>query len=187
MLFERMMRAARLDVNLYEEVEADTTLTSQAAQVVLIVALCQGIGSAIGVAMNPDAGGVGAAIAALVLGIVLAFVGWVIWAYITYWVGTGLFGGTATPGEMLRTLGFAQSPGVLGIVSFIPCLGGLIALAAAIWALIAGIIAIRQALDFDTGKAIVTAIIGWFVVLIFSVMLAVFTGGLALMGRALTG
>jgi hypothetical protein len=186
MLFERMMRAARLDVNLYEEVEADTTLTSQAAQVVLIVALCRGIGGAIGVLATPDAGGVGAAIAALVLGIVLAFVGWVVWAYLTYWIGTGLFGGTATPGEMLRTLGFAQAPGVLGIVSFIPCLGGLVALGAAIWSLVAGIIAIRQALDFDTGKAIVTAVIGWIVILILTVILAVFTGGLALLGQALT-
>ncbi len=185
MLFERMMRAARLDVNLYEEVEADTTLTSQAAQVVLIVALCNGVGSAVGVLSNRDGGGPGAALVALILGIVVAFVGWVIWAYITYWIGTGLFGGTATPGEMLRTLGFAQTPGVLGIVSFIPILGGLVAFLAGIWSLVAGIIAVRQALDFDTLKAVVTVIIGWIVVFVLTMAVAFFAGGVALIGRAL--
>jgi hypothetical protein len=184
MLFERMMRAARLDVSLYEEVEANTALTSQAATVVAIVAVCQGVGGAIGAAMSQDAGGTNP-IVALVLGIAGAFIGWVVWSYITYWVGTGLFGGTATPGEMLRTLGFAQTPGVLGILGFVPCLGAIAGLVGAIWALVAGVIAVRQALDFTTGKAIMTVIIGWIVVFVITMVLALFTGGLALLGGAL--
>ena len=76
-------------------------------------------------------------------------------------IGDRILGGTATWGELLRALGFAQSPGWLGILAFLPLLGGLIRFAIAIWVLIAGIIAIRQALDFGTGKAILTAVIGW--------------------------
>ena len=169
MLFERMMRAARLDVSLYEEVEADNTATSQAATVVAIVAGCQGIGSAIGAAMNREGG---QPAMALVGAVIAAFVGWVIWSYTTYFIGTRVFNGTATPGEMLRTIGFAQTPGVFGILGFIPCLGSLIGLAAGIWALVAGVIAIRQALDFDTGKAILTAIIGWALWLVATVGIA---------------
>ena len=175
MLFERMMRAARLDVNLYEEVEADLSATSQAATVVAIVAVCQGIGSGLTVAMAQD-GGMGSAVTALVLGIVGAFIGWVIWSYTTYWIGTSLFGGTATPGEMLRTLGFAQTPGVLGILGFIPCLGGIAGLVGGIWVLVAGVIAIRQALDFTTGKAIMTAIVGWILLMVVTLGIALVFG-----------
>ena len=184
MLFERMMRAARLDSTVYEEVEANTQLTSQAATVVVIVALCQGIGGAIAVAMGRQ-GDAGGAIGALLGGLVAALLGWVIWSYITYFIGTKVFNGTATPGEMLRTLGFAQTPGVLGILGFIPFLGVLIGLAASTLTLIAGIQAIRQALDFTTGKAILTAIVGWIALIALTIMFAILTGGAALLGRAM--
>jgi hypothetical protein len=157
MLFERMMRAARLDSNLYEDVEADLNATSQAATVVGIVALCGGLGNAIATAM---AGNTGLAVVAFIGQIAMAFIGWVAWAYITYWIGTSIFKGQATPGELLRTVGFAQTPGVLNILAFVPILGGFVAIVAGIWALIAGIIALRQALDITTGQAVITAIIG---------------------------
>lgn len=148
-MFERMKRAALLDTHVYEEVEADRTATTQAATVVAIVAVAQGLGAA--------ALGIGGIIG----GAVAALLAWLVWAGITYLIGDKLLGGTATWGELLRTLGFAQSPGVLGILAFLPLLGGLIRFAVAIWVLVAGIIAIRQALDFSTGKAILTGVLGW--------------------------
>ena len=181
MLFERMMRAVRLDSSLYEEVESDRSATSQAAMVVGIVAVCQAIGAVIGVAVGRDGGAnpIGAVIGA----IVAAFIGWVVWSYITYWIGTSVFHGTATPGEMLRTLGFAQTPGVLGILGFIPFLGGIIGFIGSILTLIAGIVAIRQALDFTTGKAVMTAIVGWIALLVISLIFAAILG----VGGLLTG
>ena len=182
MLFERMMRAARLDVNLYEEVEADQSATSQAATVVGITAVCSAIGTAIAAMQQPD-GGAGSAVLAVVLAIVGAFLGWVLWSYITYWIGTSIFKGTATPGELLRTIGFAQSPGVLNILSFIPIVGGIVSLVVGIWSLIAGVIALRQALDISTGQAVITAIIGFIpMVLVYCLIGAVVTGGAALTG-----
>jgi predicted amidophosphoribosyltransferase len=47
-LFDRMIRAARLDASLYEEVERDETATTQALIVVIISSFCAGIGTAIG-------------------------------------------------------------------------------------------------------------------------------------------
>lgn len=64
-------------------------------------------------------------------------------------------------GELLRTIGFAQTPGVFGALALLPIVGGVVRFVLAIWVLIAGIIAIRQALDFGTGKAILTALLGW--------------------------
>ena len=88
-------------------------------------------------------------------------IGWLIWAGVTYIIGDKIFGGTATWGELLRTLGFAQTPGLLLVFAFLPLVGSLVQVVAGIWMLVAGIIAIRQALDFGTGKAILTAVVGW--------------------------
>lgn len=171
-LTERMIGAAMLNVATYEEVEADQTATSQAAVVVALVAVASAIGNYF---RHGGRGIIGAVIA--------AFIGWLLWAGITYFIGTRLFDGTATMGEMLRTLGFAQSPGVIAILAIIPILGWLIMLVIALWQLVAGIIAIRQALDFTTGKAILTALIGWVVVWILTVFLLGGLFGGSLMGR----
>ena len=165
-LAERMMGAARLDVAIYEQVEADESATTQAALVVGLVALASGIGGA-------SAGGMG-----FVGGLVAAFVGWLVWAGVTYVIGDKLLGGTATWGELLRTIGFAQSPGVLYVLAVIPVLGGLVRLAVAIWLLVAGVIAIRQALDFSTGKAVATALLGWLAMMLLAALI-LFPLGLA--------
>ena len=174
MLFERMMRAARLDVNLYEEVEADLGATSQAAAVVGIVALCGAIGGAVRFGAEGQAG---SAVVAFVGGLIMAFVGWVLWSYITYWIGTSIFKGEATPGELLRTIGFAQSPGVLNILQLVPVLGGLVSLVVFIWLLVAGVIALRQALDISTPQAVITAIIGIIPMMVIYCLLGLIIGG----------
>lgn len=158
-LTDRMKGAAMLDVATYEEVERDEGATGQAAMVVAIVAIASAIGAA-------GSGG-----GAIIGGLIAAILGWLIWSGITYLIGDKLLGGTATWGELLRTIGFAQSPGVLYILGIIPLLGGLIRFAVGIWILIAGIIAIRQALDFGTGRAVLTALLGWLAMMIVSAVL----------------
>ena len=178
MLFQRMMRAARLDVNLYEEVEADQGATSQAATVVGIVAVAGGIGGAVVALLL---GQPGQAALSFVVGIVGAFLSWVLWSYITYWIGTSIFKGTATPGELLRTLGFAQSPGVLNAISFIPFIGWAVALVAFIWYVIAGVVAVRQALDISTGQAVITVLIGLIPYLLFLCLYGLVVNGAGFM------
>jgi hypothetical protein len=148
-IVDRMKGAAMLDVATYEEVEHDEKATGQAAIVVIIVAVCSAIGAV-------WRGG-----PSIIIAPVSAILGWLLWAAVTYIIGARLLGGTATWGELLRTLGFAQAPGVLMIFGIIPLLGGVVRLIVALWLLVAGVVAIRQALDFSTGKAIATAILGW--------------------------
>jgi hypothetical protein len=173
-MINRMIRATMLDVNLYEEVEADTSLTQEALMVVILVSVAAGIGAFLGGIISLR---IGAAILGLILAVVIGVINYYIWAYVTHFVGTNLFEGTANVGEMLRTLGYASAPRVVAILSFIPCVGGLIALAGAIWSLVAAVVAVRQALDFeDTGKAIITVIIGWVIILIIQVVLSLIFG-----------
>jgi hypothetical protein len=147
-LTERMIGAAKLDIDTYEEVEADTEATMQAGGVVGMVAIASALG------------GIGGGAAQALGGLVAAIVGWLLWSGITYVIGDKLLGGTATWGELLRTLGFAQTPGLLFILGAIPVVGWLIVPVVGIYLLFTGVVAIRQALDFGTGRAILTAVLG---------------------------
>lgn len=166
-LVQRMLGAATLNIDTFEEVEADETATLQAGAVVAMVAVASGIGAI---------GQGGGSILFAPVGHIIA---WLIWAGVTYLIGTKIFDGTATWGELLRTLGFAQAPGVLYFFAVLPFLGGPIRFGVGIWMLVAGVIAVRQALDFSTGKAIFTVIIGWFAMIIPAMVL----GGFIAFGR----
>ncbi len=177
-ILDRMIRAAKLDVSLYEEVEKDVAATNQAILVVVITSICSGIGTAIGGHMRAGLGGF---IFGLVVGIISALVGWLIWSFITYFIGTRVFRGPqteATYGQLLRCIGFSDSPRALAILSFVPVLGGIAAFAAMVWSLVAMVIAVRQALDFTTGRAIATCIIGFIALIIISAIVGAVTGGL---------
>ena len=165
-LVQRMLGAATLNIDTFEEVEADETATMQAAAVVAMVAVASTIG------------GMGDGNTSLFFAPVAQILGWLIWAGVTYLIGDKIFGGTATWGELLRTLGFAQSPGLLYLLAFLPMVGFFIRLVVPFWMLWAGIVAIRQALDFSTGKAVLTAIIGWLAMIIPAMIL----GGLVAFG-----
>ena len=162
-LTDRMIRAAKLDVNLYEEVEADKGAMGQAMGVVILSSVAAGIGT-VGMA----------GIKGLVLGTIVALAGWFIWAFLTYYIGTRLLPEPQTKtdyGELLRTIGFSSSPGVLRVLGIIPILGNTLNFIIGIWMLVAMVIAVRQALDYkSTWRAVGVCLIGWIVqIIIFSV------------------
>ena len=153
-MIKRMIGAAKLDTAIYEEVEADTSATQQALTVVVLVALATGIGT------FGSGGPLG-----LIVGIVAGIGLWALWAWITYFVGTTILKTAETKadwGQLARTLGFAQSPGVLKVVGFIPVFGPLVFAIASIWQLVAMVVAIRQALDYtSTWRAVGVALVGF--------------------------
>jgi hypothetical protein len=158
---ERLIGAALLRIDAYEEVEHDRGATVQAAGVVAIVAIASAIGGL--------QGGTGQVVQAIAVSII----GWLLWAGITYIIGDKLLGGTATWGELLRTIGFAQAPGMLLMLAVLPFVGSFILVVVGIWLLCTGFVAIRQALDFGNGRALLTAVLG----LIPNLLLRVLVGG----------
>lgn len=172
-MFERIIGVLKLDVNTYEEIEADESATSQAAIVVAIVAIVGGlIGGGISAAMG------GSFLASFLTTLLNAFIGWFIWSAVTYFVGTSLFGGQSSMGQMLRVLGFAQAPGILSII---PVCGAFVGW---IWTLACTFIAIRQGLDLDNGKAAATAVIAFIAVIIVSFIIAAILGAMGLAAGA---
>jgi Yip1 domain len=165
---DRVVGAARLDPRIYEEVETDTTATPQAMGVVVLAAVSSGIGAA-------TLGATGA-----VTTIVGALVGWVVWAALIWLVGTKVLPEPRTRsdiGELLRTIGFASSPGLLLVLRIIPLVGLLVGLVVWIWQLAATVVAVRQALDYtSTGRAVLVCAIGWVINIAVSLGIALMFG-----------
>jgi len=164
-----MIRAAKLDVNLYEEVEADKSALGQAMAVVLIASIAAGFGSGSRVGLG-----------GIFLGTVTSLIGWFVWAYLTYLIGTKLLPEPQTKadyGELLRTIGFSSSPGLLSVLGIIPGIGGLFVSVASIWMLVAMVIAVRQALDYSgTLRAVGVCAIGWIIQVVLMVIVFSFVG-----------
>ena len=163
---ERMIGAAKLDPRVYEEVEADRSATPQALGVVVLASVAGGIG-------------VGAGLRGLVLGTVGGLVGWAVWAWLIYFIGTRWLPEPDTRadfGELLRTLGFATAPGILRVVGPVPVLGPIVFIVTLVWMLVAVIIAVRQALDYrSTVRAVGVCLIGWLVqVVILALVFGIF-------------
>ena len=168
----RIIRAAKLDVHLYEEVEADKGAMGQAMGVVVLSSIAAGVGSI-------SIGGLGG----ILIGTITALIGWYVWAYLTYFIGTKFFPEPQTKanhGELLRTIGFSSSPGLIRVLGIIPGLGGIVFFAASIWMLVAMIIAVRQALDYkSTLRAVGVCVIGWIIQTLILVLLFSILGGFA--------
>ncbi|NIS59743.1 MAG: hypothetical protein GTO13_03260 [Proteobacteria bacterium] len=171
-LKDRMIRAAKLDASLYEEVEADTEAMRQAMGVVVLSSVAAGLGTI-------TRGGFAGVIPSILLGTIFALISWFVWAYLTYFIGTKLLSEARTKadlGELLRTIGFASSPGLIRVLGVIPGLTGLVFFAATIWMLIAMVIAVKQALDFEStfrasGVVLIGAIVqGLILALLFSIL-----------------
>lgn len=166
-LVARMLRAAQLDAALYEEVEADHRAHWQATTVVVLSSLAAGVGSR---GSGMPGGVVATTLAALL--------GWYIWAYLTYLVGTRWLPEPQTEadwGQLLRTIGFSSAPGVLRVVGIVlpgPSLTGVVFLIVAVWMLMAMVVAVRQALDYEsTTRAMGVCAIGWVIYLVVSSVL----------------
>ena len=159
----RIIRACKLDVSLYEEVEADKTATLQAALVVILSSLAAGVGALSLGASN------------FLMAPLLSLISWYIWAYLIYLIGTKLFpepNTQADHGQLLRTIGFSSAPGLIRIFGFTPDLMSITFIGGGIWMLIAMVIAVRQALDYQsTWRAIGVVVIGFLVQAIFLIMM----------------
>ena len=166
---DRMIRAAKLDIRLYEEVEADTGAMNQAMGVVVLSSFAGGI------SFMQEAGLTG-----LLIGTGGSLLGWYVWAFLTYIIGAKLLPEPQTQtnyGELLRTIGFSSAPGTIRVFAIIPGLTGIVNLLAGVWMLAAMVIAVRQALDYhSTYRAIGVCVIGWIVQAVMVALIVVMVG-----------
>jgi hypothetical protein len=177
---DRLRGALMLDARTYRDVEQDTDANGQAAITVVLAALAAGIGYILSRDLVQN-----------VLGTVISSVlQWVIFSFVAYYVGASLFstGQTSvTPGQVLRTIGFAQAPKLLLVLGIIPILGWVVGMIVFFWFIAAAIVALREAFEFDTGRAVGTGLVALVVIAVIDIVLSVIFGiGSALFGGLLS-
>jgi hypothetical protein len=153
---QRLIGALALDIAIYEEVEADRSATGQALAVVLLSSLAAGFGSG-------SLGGV--SLTNILFICTLSLLVWAAWALLTYEIGVHVLPEPATRadvGELLRTLGFAATPGFLRVFAILPGAAIPTFIVTSIWMLATMVVAVRQALDYtSTARAIAVCVLGW--------------------------
>jgi hypothetical protein len=179
-----MIRAIKLDKDFYEEVEHDTSYSQDALIVVLLVSLIGGVGTFLGMLLH---GRILQAIVGFIFAALLVLVGFFIWVYVAHFVGTRFFKGQGDRGEVQRALGFAYSPQILNLLSFIPCVGWLISLIAWVLTIATGFVAIRQSLDQDNTNAALTMIVSAIAVFLITAIVTAILAALGFAGAAITG
>ena len=152
----RVWRTLLLHADTYEEVEADRHSIRQALVIVALVSLAAGVGGWLPAAFGRPA----PARLQIAVVVIEPFVIWLAAGAFAYMVGATFFRVRETEtdyAEVLRTTGFAFSPGLLLLFDRVsPQLAGvsLVFLIAWVWILVASVVAVRQALDFTTLRAI---------------------------------
>ena len=159
---DRIVGAASLNPRTYEEVEADKSSMGQAMTIVLLSSIAAGFGT-------------GEGILAGIAGALMALAAWFVWAFLTYLIGTKMLPQPQTEadvGQLLRTTGFAASPGLLRILTIIPGLGSIIGFVVSVWMLAAMVVAVRQALDYtSTWRAVGVCLVGWLILVLVTAVL----------------
>ena len=151
--FNRVFRAIKIDVDLYEEVERDKSATFQAGLVVVLSSMAAGVGALQLGASN------------FLIAPVLSLISWYVWAYIIYFVGVKLFPDKNTKsdhGELLRTIGFSSAPGLIRIFGITPDLMTVTFIGSAFWMLACMVVGVRAALDYTSlWRALGFVIVSW--------------------------
>ena len=177
-MLDRILRIIKLDFPVFKDIESDPKATQEAGIIVAAASVLSGIGSAVG-AEKPVMAFLGAVISGIV--------GWIVWSFVSNFIGGVLYKSKGTFENMLRVIGYANAPQLLGVLNIIPCVGWIGALAGAVLSFIASIMAIREGLDLDTGQAVIVALLGFLALLLVSVVVgAIFGVGAAITG-AITG
>ena len=168
---QRLLGAAALDAAIYEEVEADRSATGQALVVVLLSSLAAGVGGR---------GFVEPSIAHIAFISAVALIAWAAWALLTFEIGARILPGAETRvdvGELLRTTGFAATPGILRVFGVLPGVTRPVFAISALWMLAAMVVGVRQALDYtSTGRAIAVCVLGWTLAIAVAVVLSAVFG-----------
>ena len=144
-MFQRMLSAAMLNPAVYADVEHDRGATIQALLVVVLVSIAGGVGGLLSGDFDIVRG--------LIFGVIRGVLSWAMWALAALLIGTTILKTPQTEadwGQVARGTGFAQTPGLLNVLVFIPILGGIVGFLVFIWQLAGMLFAIRESLDYNS-------------------------------------
>jgi hypothetical protein len=155
MSVEGMVRAARLDPMIYEEVVANPSADRDAQIVVLVIAV---VGAVVGTLAAILAGVASFAFLNLVGLALQAVLGWLAWSITSHYVGVRLLGGKGDLPQIRRISAYAVTPTLIAPLVFFPGVLNLIALLLTPWLLATGFLASRAIVGSRTDQAVMTTV-----------------------------
>jgi hypothetical protein len=162
---DRMIRAARLDVNLYREVKEERQAFAQAMGLVILASVAAGVGAS---------GKTGAGVGLILLGALFSLISWFVWAFLIYYIGTRFLPEPDTQGDygqLLRTIGFSSAPGILNVLGVMPQVTVAVFFVVSVWSLVAMVVAVRVALNYSSSlRAAGVCAVGWILQLLVFVL-----------------
>jgi hypothetical protein len=162
---DRLFRAAKLDVSLYQEIVDDAKTFNQALIVVFIYSMASAFGTF---------GALGGPTKTNIV-MVTTLLGWYVWAFSTYMVGARILPESNTRADrkaVLRALGFASAPGILRVLGFMPGTGLVVLLVATGWMIAAATVGAKQAFNYEsTYRALGVCIIGMIISAVFQMIM----------------
>ena len=171
-LFQRMLRAARMDAQLFEEIVSDPTLQGQSVWVVAIFAMATAFGTFTlisGTAVN--------------IGLLTTMIGWYIWAFSVFYIGTRILKGDSAPPDrktIMRVMAFACAPGIFRLLGLIPKTTTLVFIVTSLWMLATAVFGLKKVFpQRSTFKISVVTVVTWigatlFQFILIATLLAVF-------------
>lgn len=163
-MLQRVVRAASFDTRFFQELRYNAALNQEALIIVIIVAVLSALG------------GLGGGIIGFLMAGIMAVVGYYIWSYVALWVAKQFYGVDTDIEAVQRAIGYAYAPRVLSLLSWVPCIGWLVAFVGSIWSLVLGVFALREIMGLDTTKAIVVTIVGWVIIFVITLVLGLVLG-----------
>ncbi len=176
---DRVVGALKLDANTFEDIERDPTAMGQAVGIIALAALASNLGQIWRLGFG-----------VMLIGVCSSLVGYVLWAVVVWLAGTKLMPDPATKAdfaETFRTIAFAASPGLIGVVTIVPLLGWMLMFLLTpiiwVWSMAAMVVAVRSVLDYsETFKAVIVVLIGFVVYVVFWMTMAFLSFGAAVVG-----
>lgn len=158
-----MSRSARLDGAIFRALRDDTGANRQAVLVLALSGLSFGLGFAFSIRTDL----LGIALGGLIgigLGILTGF----LWLSLTYLIVTRIFKGASDFWSLARPVFFASSPGLFFLLMLIPTwpISEIARVTGLIWIALSNVVAVKNAMGWDTQRSLVTFTIVAFILLV---------------------
>ena len=178
-LVNRLVRLARLDTTVFDEVRLDASATVPSVIVAVVATFLAGFGGWLWWVMSSDfdTGSGQVLIKSAILGSIFAIAMWVVWVLLVYVILTQVFRAQADVQQLVRTMGMAAAPLGLTILMFIPGISFGIALAAVALFFSLSTMAAQAATNAPPAKVLVASIAGFAV---WAIVLTVLTGDVSI-------
>jgi len=183
-ILNRILRLARLDTTVFDEVRDDENELIPALIVAGIASLLAGLGAALFWEFNFDRGPDNVWLNNFILGGLFMAALYMVWVLIAYVIVVQVFKATADLQSLIRTMGYAAVPLAICVLMFIPVLYPVFAIVPLALLFVMTIYAVQSVTNADSSQVVIANTAG-FAVMVLVLSIVAFSGDTSILGAGL--